>query len=414
MNDILKQIQNLELDNDFIRYIVKRVQKDDYRGWRSSQHNRYDISDVIIILENIYKVAEDGLIKIPLGDHKGITLSSEFDNYSKLIQLISSEMKSKKNEEKAKGTIDSLKKNFFVDFHRMGLIHRYDKNEKETDPWSKKHVHFVSLSETGLKFVHDNDLSNRFYLLTRAIDKLFENQMEDLLNTIYYSKYRHEKIGIYELMFVFTDEKISNEEKINLVESFRSLRKKRQKVVALIKQFANPKKFVGDKTVQRDFSNWKNKIQQILYLFRNTIYFDADEKGFKLNVGSLGIVPEIRQRSQTAKDNYFREHSLNKTINFELHHVIPFRYAKNKYDFKLIDDYKNLIYLHKSKHRKITKNNDKNVILYADNIKVKFKDFDNNLIVADNNKHAKYSKKKTTIMNNYNGKLLESIFEFKN
>jgi len=105
-------------------------------------------------------------------------------------------------------------------------------------------------------------------------------------------------------------------------------------------------------------------------------------------------------------------YNISKIKYFELHHIIPFRCARNKHEFKLIDDCKNLVYLHKNKHKVITRNKDKNVILFADELKIKLDDFDGNSIFAHNNKDAKYSKKKTKIMNNYNGKLLQSIFEF--
>ncbi len=411
---ILNEILAIDPKNRFIKYIHERIQRDDYRGWRSSQHNRYDMDDVIIILEKIFDVVGTGLLHIPLGDHKNKSLSSEYSDYDKFVNLVSSAMRSKKNAKKEKGTIDSLKKNFFVDFHRMGLIHRFNKKKEEIDPWGRSHVHYVSLTSTGLEFVKNEDISNRFYILTRAIDKLFEDQMEGLLSTIYYSDFRHEKIGIYELMFIFTDPDLSSEEKIDLLKEFRKLRVKRKTLINLIQKYAQPSNFDGNKTIQKDFSNWKNKIQQILYLFRNTIYFDADEKGFTLKIGSLGIVPDVRQRSQTAKDYYFREHNIKKISNFELHHIIPFRYARNKHEFKLIDDYKNLIYLHKNKHKEITRNRDRHVILEIEPDKLQLSDFDNDVIEAANDVNTKYSKKDSIlkIMLKHNKALLKSVFEF--
>ena len=106
MNDILKQIQNLDPDNDFIRYIVKRVQQDDYRGVHISQHNRYDLDYIEIVILSINKIAGNKFFKIPPGDYKkneGASLVQKYNPYKTIVDEI--------NDKTERGTYNSIKKN---------------------------------------------------------------------------------------------------------------------------------------------------------------------------------------------------------------------------------------------------------------------------------------------------------------
>ncbi|MCG2700887.1 hypothetical protein L6267_01850 [Candidatus Parcubacteria bacterium] len=410
MNDILKQIQNLNPDNKFIRYIVKRVQKNDYRGLHISQHNRYDLEYIEAVILSINKVAGDKFFKIPPGDYKkneGQSLVLKYNEYKTIVDKI--------NEKTERGTYNSIKKNFFVDLDRMGFLARFDKDKNLITRESRKGIYYAKLTKNAKEFIESKILLDKYRIFTNAVEKLFGYGLSEIVETLYYSDYKNTTISIYEFVFILLDDTLNRDEKIELLQSYRSLKHKRQQFIELMKKYANPKNFAGDKTQKRDFHNWKNEAQQIFSLLKTTIYFDiAPNRYLKLNVGQTGIFSDdlLKKRSISVKIEYFNFHSINKMKNFELHHIVPFRYVKNKHEFKLIDDCKNLIYLHKNKHKEITKNKDKNIILYADDLKIELKDFDNNSIMA-NNKNAKYSKKKTKVMNNYNGKLLESIFEFK-
>ena len=81
----------------------------------------------------------------------------------------------------------------------------------------------------------------------------------------------------------------------------------------------------------------------------------------------------------------------------------------------MVDDYRNLIYIHRTKHKVISRGGSKNVVLSKNPLKAIFSDFQgaNNIEVA-NNKDALYTRDESKIAKiaQYNSGLPQSIFEF--
>ncbi|PID83218.1 hypothetical protein CSB11_02650 [Candidatus Campbellbacteria bacterium] len=412
---ILKQILEIKPENKFLKYIVNRIQKDDYRGTHISQHNRYTMEYMEQVFNTIFKIAGTNKFAIPTGDHKinfnDIDLETKFSTYKKIVDSL--------YEETGKGTYNSVKKNFSVDWDKMSFLNRYDKDGKKRNSFKGVGVHYIQLTETAVSLIKETNILKKYKIFTDAVERLFGNKLSEIVETIYYSDYRNTTISIYEFVFILLDSSLGREEKIELMQSYRELPKiGRNKFFDKMKEYAKPSNFDGNKTKKRDFHNWKNESQQILSLLKTTVYFDVVLNRFlKLNVGNTGIFSEdmLQKRSESVKIDYFKEHGINKKSNFELHHIIPFRHARNKNELKLIDNYKNLIYLHKSKHKEITKNKDRHVVLFIDPEKLQLSDFEKNTIEAINNDNTEYSKNDSILkaMMKHNKSLLESIFEYK-
>lgn len=267
------------------------------------------------------------------------------------------------NAATGKATTNSLKKNVFPDLDRMGLLERC--NPRGEPISGRQSVASARLSVAGKDFATSDKLIERYNFFTKGVDELFSGRISEIAELIYYSNYRAEKISIYELMFILSDESESVD-RVALLDAYRSLPKvSRGKLIELIKAYADPGRFEGNKTAKRDFNNWKNEAQQILGLLSTTIYFEADNTGFKLRTGQLGVFEVAPKRSQTAKVEYFRAHGVQRAQSYELHHIVPFRSARNKTEFKLVDDYRNLLYVHKLKHKEIGEWNEKHVVLKA-------------------------------------------------
>ncbi len=256
----------------------------------------------------------------------------------------------------------------------------------------------------------------KYKKFTDGIDKLLGSKISELAEMIYLSDYVDEKISIYEFMFIFSD--ISEDlDKIALLDSYRSLKEhEKEKLIELVKKYAKPDNFKGNKTTQRDFHNWKNQAQQIIRLMKLTVYFEVDQnKFFRLNVSNTGFFQESKKRSIIPKREYFKFHNVEKRDKFELHHIVPISSARNKEEAKKVDNHKNLIYIHRERHKRISQNRDKNVVLTIDPDEAIFSDFENKDIVkTDNGKDALYTKKTSKVeqMAEYNVVLLKSIFEF--
>lgn len=302
----------------------------------------------------------------------------------------------------------------------MGFLLRYNKNKQLITHNKRTPIYYAKLSNNAINFInYDDNLLSKYRLFTNAIDNIFAGHITELANTLYYSDYKNTTISIYEFMFILSDVNLSRNDKINLLDSYRLLKKNQQKnIIKLLKKYASPKNFIGDKKSKRDFHNWKNESQQIFNLLKTTVYFDiAPNRFLKLNIGKTGIFPEnYIKRSQAIKIDYFSYHKVENNLKFELHHIIPISQAKNKDEFKLIDDKRNLIYLEKNKHKEISKNNHSNVYLGLNSITATFCDFNNNKIIAKNKIDALYSIEQKVINSliKYNRNLLKTIHNFDN
>jgi hypothetical protein len=392
-----------------LEYITERIQDVDYRGIHISQHNRYDLERLTHILNGVYEIVENRQFRVPLGDDEGVQ-ENGCDEYYKIVKAV--------NRRAGIGTINSLKKNFFVDFERMGLLYRFNKKGESIGDSKRSHVYYAQLTNAAIFLLTSSSIVERHKIFTDALDRLFADELTYIAETLYYSNYKNDPISIWEFMLILSDDrpKVRNE-KIKLINSYRELKLWQQKkAIDLIKQYCNPKNFRGNKTTQRDFGNWKNETQQIFTLLKNTVYFDITKSSLRLNTGSYGIFSEtqIKRRSLGAKHEYFVRHKIKEKIpTFELDHIVSFSSARNKVEFGLIDNWRNLLYLRSDKHEQKTKNKDRNIVLTATEKEIYLDDFDRkNRISARNGASVVYFGKLAGNMQKYNREILKEIFEY--
>ncbi len=415
MDNKLQNILNIDANNDFLKYIVNRIQKPNYRGVHISQHNRYDLGLVMTILEVIKNKVSNNLFEIPRGDFnqrddKGGNYN--INDYPK-FKTITDDIK----KLSGRTTYNSIKKTFFVDFHRMGLIVRYDKNKIPTNPCKRTTIHYVSLTDEANKLLNSSTIIQKHRVFTDVLDKnLFKSYLSNLVDLIFNSQYKDDNINIHEFMFIFTNEELSNPMK--LLSEYRNLKIfQKNKLLKLVQDYANPNNFGGDKTQKKDFHNWRNETQQMFMLLKQTSYFQVDEnnQNIALNIGNYGIFSvENIKRSSKPKQRYFDIHNKNKQTDFELHHIVAISKARNKQEVELLDNVYNLIYLHKDKHLEITKKNNTNVYLSINETKANFCNFDSDKIQAINNSEALYSTDDCIIqkLKTHNRNAISTIYEF--
>ena len=406
----LEKIKNINKKNKFLIYITKRVQRNDYRILHKSQHNRYSLGDVQTILASIYKVVCNDFFKIPLGDW-----SNNYENKKKLKEIYKIYIEILENIEKEmnRTTINSLKKNFFVEFSRLGFLERFDKNKNKLDPLKRSAVHYVKLTDKGVQLVRTKSMSEKYNLFSQQVIIFFDPVISDILDALWNSNYRNDSIEFIEFQYILSDTTKNSTEKIELLDSYRSLSKReKNKVLLLLKEYCDPNNFKGEsKTNKRDFHNWKNETQQIMHLLNNTHYFNISKNEFRLKSGEYSVFPEvlIKQRSSKVKEQYFEKHNLEKKENFELHHIVPISSAKNKEEIKLIDNFQNLIYLSKEKHKTIKR---ECVLLKITDLFVEFKNInDKTSIKAQNGKAAYYNLNMIKKMSEYNLKIVKKIYK---
>ncbi|WNE41058.1 MAG: Type-2 restriction enzyme MboII [Mycoplasmataceae bacterium] len=258
-----------------------------------------------------------------------------------------------------------MRKNLFVDFHRMNLLERYDKKGNLIEIRDKKPVSKVRISPWGKELINSSRMIDKYLIYGKAVNFFLEERIAKLVN-IMKENDNYLEIEEFQLFVSFLGLKINDEffdeQKINdFLNDYRNLPPKWKKhLVEKIESYCNPKKFPGDKKSKRDFGNWKNAAQQFFSLLDTTAYFELTEGKNKLILGknqSFGkdfeeVIKIIR--SNVEKKKYFINHNVNKRLGFELHHINPLFKVKCLAELKLADNWKNMIYIRAYEHSIIT------------------------------------------------------------
>jgi site-specific DNA-methyltransferase (adenine-specific) len=375
-------LSNIQSGNKSLEFIDGRISSDKYRGDESSEHNRYDMEEIHTIASLLNKYAPNGrLMRIRDTDlSKRAYNTPEEKDYALFCGEVS--------ETAGKGTQDSIRKNIFVDMHRMGLLGRFDKNKKPAAIGQR--VKFAALTEAGLRFANETNILRRRFMYTKALDKLLGGYIETALRILLGEDYGIDYISKYEFMFFVSaidcaaPFSLTTAECAGLISEYRRLSPvQRKAVVETLKDKLKPENFPGDKTDKRDWHNWQNKIDQAYHLFGQTVYFDVSgENKEKLTLSATitrtesgEIVVVDKKRSAAVKYDYYKHHKIEgKTPGFELHHIIPLSWAESPEQFKLFDDWRNLVYIDAFSHAKITQNRNKNVLMSG---------IDNDIILSD-------------------------------
>lgn len=158
--------------SQLIDYLFNRVIDDNYRGWHISQHNRYNLENVVNILKELNKYE---ILEILVGDDKGFYENS-IANYRQFVNNIRLTNRT--------GTLNSIKKNLFPDFDRMGLIERYDENKNRIVSEKRSTVKYVKISDIGKKLINSNSLKEKYFHYLRAIEKLSNGRIEIVKNIL--------------------------------------------------------------------------------------------------------------------------------------------------------------------------------------------------------------------------------------
>ena len=119
-----------------------------------------------------------------------------------------------------------------------------------------------------------------------------------------------------------------------------------------MQEYCKPQNFKGNKRQKRDFHNFKNEAQSMFDSLNLMSLFEYDRQKERLLLRTDINKEKITfKRSSLIKMQYFKEHEVQKDIRFELHHIVPFYYAKDIDALKAIDDWQNLLYIDANSHK---------------------------------------------------------------
>lgn len=405
-------VANINPGNKALEFIDLRVKDEKYRGYHSSQHNRYTMKQVVDILLLLEKYApSQKLMAIRTTDiSKRPENTPEEFSYAQFC-----------NEAKNKagiGTQDAMRKNIFVDLHRMGLIERYNKDKVSIDAFGKQQVKYVSISKLGLRLIHAKTILDKYFIFSKCIDILLGGCIDILLDILRDKEYKIDDINSYEFMFfisaIGTTSKfnINTDKAVELIKEYRRLTSiQRRAVIEKLKEELNPDKFQGSKLEKKDFHNWHNEAQQIFYLLNQTIYFEVRGAQLVLKTGkdSFTEISTKLDRSLNEKYLYFVEHKVEKTSGFELHHIVPLSWSESIQHFKLLDKWENMVYIDGFTHAKITQNKNRNIVVGIVHDDILLSDFSKNVVHLRYKKNILYTPIKKEIIKQYNQDLLNII-----
>lgn len=411
------------------KYLFERIQLKDYRGEHLSQHNRYTKDTIFTILQELNTTLQNNnlsLLPIRTTDiSKRPTNNSDEYHYALLTNSIS------KRENRI--TQDSLRKNFFVDMARMGLINRYKQDRTKSNPFKTTITKFVDISNLGYMLLDEinTETPNAFRINRIWTDALtnLHNGFENLLYSFMLNLQAKKENSISYDEFAFFVSDLRNRPETEILElllEFKHLSKyQKDLIVNSIKKYANPNKneifFRLDKTLIKDYHNWINEAHQLFMLLNDSVLFgigDFREKELNIRTGNMGLIRDnaVRlQRSSAQKNEYYKEHELDrksmKGLGFELHHIIPLAYARNQNEFSVLDKWQNMILIDGHNHAIITQNGSRNILLDFDDFNMNFKDtsIPPHIVKCIYDKHVKYNTNLKDLMYSTNQSLLKSL-----
>jgi hypothetical protein len=408
----MKELLAISPGNQALEFLANRIADDNYRGDVSSQHNRFTMDDVIKILTLFDEYAPDGqkmqirttdISKRPCNTHEEATYAKFCEKVKDITGI---------------GTQDAMRKNLFVDFHRMGFINRYKRNGEKILPFKRGIVKYISITKQGLRFIKTTGIEEQFFMFSKGIDLMLGGYINTLLEIFRSHEYNIDSVSLHEYMFFVsaihsnTAFEIDTQKCIDYISLYKTLSRGQQNaVVELLKNKMNPKTYSGNKR-KRDFGNWKNKTQQLFSIITQTVYFERRE--YKLmprelrNIKGEPTTMIKLSRSISEKFEYFAQHKVGKAriLGFELHHVVPLSWAESREQFKLLDVWKNMVYIDAYNHAKITQNNNNNVKMDNENTTIILSDFIGNNVRLLLDINIMYLPDNLPKMLEYNTKLL--------
>jgi len=408
---IREELISIDPSKECLRFLGERIVSDNYRGIQLSQQNRYDVIVVTTMLVEFFNLAKAQRMFIRTTDlsKRAYNLPEEAQ-YAEYVNNLSIKL--------GRGTQDSVRKNFFVDLHRMGFIYRYNESGDRIGPFERSQIKSVSLTPLGIELVNNaNDIFQRNLIYTKAIDTLTNGLANELLDVVSIN----DKLTMTEFQFFisFMDNELNGHfytksELVDYVMEFRKMSYfQKQAVIDKVSKYCDPTKFGGNKINKRDYHNWKNETQQIFMLMDQTVFFEKRNETLLIRLGENSLFDDDTKlkRSLKEKENYFREHGISKEPGFELHHVIPLLSAKNKNEFAVLDVWQNMVYIDGYTHSKITHTNNKNIDLEFVNDDITLVDPAGIIkdIKCSKDTNVIYNSKNKSLMKDFNTNALNSL-----
>ena len=246
-------------------YLFLRVERPDYRGTHVTQHNRLPFSKAFPVLQALHSVAGKAAFAVPPKDIAAhVQVMPGFEKYFAMVGKIGS-------------TPNTLKKVFFPDFGRMGLLNRMNKHNHVVPLYGRHQIVSACLTETAVQLVKaEKPEAQQIY--KKATQRLAQKEVMKVMKI---ALAEFNKLSVWEYMLILSDLHLSNEQAISLLKEYRalpengrqSLRQEIEKKCKCISEKAY------DKEGKRDFGNWLNEANSAFVIFHETGLFKVRGNG---------------------------------------------------------------------------------------------------------------------------------------
>ena len=241
-------------------YIFSRVKRPDYRGVHIAQHNRLTFGKAFPVLSAIHSVACGSAFAVPPDPE--------------MVKAVGS-------------TSDAIKKVFFPDFGRMGLLDRMDKDGRVIPPRKQMRVSRARLTEVAVRLVSAEGAEAR-RMYEEAAERLVKSSSkgEEVMEVMRFALDKFNELSVWEYMLILSDLDLSKEQAANLVEQYRALgesgRKSLRRDVEQECERISAKAY--DKGGKRDFGNWLNEANSAFVVLDATGHFTVQGRGRKATI----------------------------------------------------------------------------------------------------------------------------------
>jgi hypothetical protein len=157
--------------------------------------------------------------------------------------------------------------------------------------------------------------------------------------------------------------------------------------------------------------NWKNETQSVINNFlKNTIYFNVKVKQNELTIvlskkdGLYNDYGVRLDRSNEVKLQYMQNHNVSYKKGFELHHIVPLSYSTSYEHFRMLDDWKNIIYIDALKHSLVNRHI---ILSKGDNHDLRLLSYHNDEVYLKDKENVLYAYNKLQLMLDKNRELRE-------
>lgn len=368
--EFLQKLTSINPALECLKFLHYRILRDDYRGTHKLQHYRWSAKYIKLVLKNLQKFCDNnGFLYHTTGDiYENYAYTENEMDFAKFLRELNFDLK---NSSEGSVTDMGVRKIIFVNLQRMGFIERFNKHKELCDvAKTYREYRFVKLTQSGIDFINANSLFAEQKILGLALDNVFDGLVQDILDILTAFDEKERFLSINEFTFFvsylgkFYNGVFLNKDKIiEFVLEFRQLGARQRVIEKIVGEFCDPKNFSGNKTHKRDLHNWKNEAQSLFDSLALMSLFEFDRVSKRIFLRTeFDNERVIFKRSQLIKQEYFKWHSVEKDAIFELHHIVPFYFAKDIDSLKIIDNWQNLIYIDANSHKRLTHKSGRNAI----------------------------------------------------